>query len=123
MLLLKLARQQKAQRQLTDKVKSAFWFSHHHFSDGNHGGCGDAFCSAGVCPLSYRPFNTHYQALTQGIMTLASFVANRGCTVVLFGFLLAIADELMRRPTWLVDYRQKLLLRIPIMGSLMREKI
>lgn len=24
--------------------------SHHHFSDGNHGGCGNAaFCSAGVC--------------------------------------------------------------------------
>ncbi|XNM81168.1 hypothetical protein ACLK1U_00610 [Escherichia coli] len=45
-----LARQQKAQRQLTDKVKSALRLSHHHFSDGNHGGCGNAaFCSAGVC--------------------------------------------------------------------------
>ncbi len=44
-----LARQQKAQRQLTDKVKSALVL-HHHFSDGNHGGCGNAaFCSAGVC--------------------------------------------------------------------------
>ena len=43
-----LARQQKAQRQLTDKVKSTL--SHYHFSDGNHGGCGNAaFCSAGVC--------------------------------------------------------------------------
>ena len=37
-----------------------------------------------------------------------------------FGFLLAIANKLlMRRPTWLI-VRQKLLLRIPIMGSLMR---
>ncbi|STL93557.1 protein transport protein HofC [Escherichia coli] len=39
---------------------------------------------------------------------------------MLFGFLLAIANKLlMRRPTWLI-VRQKLLLRIPIMGSLMR---
>ncbi|EFO3429259.1 hypothetical protein DPL33_06170 [Escherichia coli] len=40
--------------------------------------------------------------------------------LVLFGFLLAIANKLlMRRPTRLI-VRQKLLLRIPIMGSLMR---
>ena len=53
-------------------------------------------------------------------MTLASFSGEWGWLLVLFGFLLAIANKLlMRHPTWLIA-RQKLLLRIPIMGSLMR---
>lgn len=53
-------------------------------------------------------------------MTLADFSGEWGWLLVLFGFLLAIANKLlMRRPTWLIA-RQKLLLRIPIMGSLMR---
>ncbi len=53
-------------------------------------------------------------------MTLADFSGEWSWLLVLFGFLLAIANKLlMRRPTWLIA-RQKLLLRIPIMGSLMR---
>ena len=47
-----LARQQKAQRQfcLLYTSDAADALSHHHFSDGNHGGCGNAaFCAAGVC--------------------------------------------------------------------------
>ncbi len=42
---------------------------------------------------------------------------------MLFGFLLAIANKLlMRRPTWLI-VRQKLLLRIPIMGLMRGQKL
>ena len=68
----------------------------------------------------YKTFNTPLPALTQGIMTLASFSGEWGWLLVLFGFLLAIANKLlMRHPTRLIA-RQKLLLRIPIMGSLMR---
>lgn len=115
-----LARQQKAQRQLTDKVKSALRYpiiilamaimvvvAMLHF----------------VLPefaAIYKTFNTPLPALTQGIMTLADFSGEWSWLLVLFGFLLAIANKLlMRRPTWLI-VRQKLLLRIPIMGSLMR---
>ncbi|MFP1496635.1 type II secretion system F family protein [Escherichia coli] len=115
-----LARQQKAQRQLTDKVKSALRYpiiilamaimvvvAMLHF----------------VLPefaAIYKTFNTPLPALTQGIMTLADFSGEWSWLLVLFGFLLAIANKLlMRRPTWLIA-RQKLLLRIPIMGSLMR---
>ncbi|HCY3322556.1 TPA: type II secretion system protein GspE [Escherichia coli] len=115
-----LARQQKAQRQLTDKVKSALRYpiiilamaimvvvAMLHF----------------VLPefaAIYKTFNTPLPALTQGIMTLASFSGEWGWLLVLFGFLLAIANKLlMRHPTRLIA-RQKLLLRIPIMGSLMR---
>ncbi|XNN29266.1 protein transport protein HofC [Escherichia coli] len=115
-----LARQQKAQRQSTDKVKSALRYpiiilamaimvvvAMLHF----------------VLPefaAIYKTFNTPLPALTQGIMTLADFSGEWSWLLVLFGFLLAIANKsLMRRPTWLI-VRQKLLLRIPIMGSLMR---
>lgn len=115
-----LARQQKAQRQLADKVKSALRYpiiilamaimvvvAMLHF----------------VLPefaAIYKTFNTPLPVLTQGIMTLASFSGEWGWLLVLFGFLLAIANKLlMRHPTRLIA-RQKLLLRIPIMGSLMR---
>ncbi|HCO6546472.1 TPA: protein transport protein HofC, partial [Escherichia coli] len=108
------------QRQLTDKVKSALRYpiiilamaimvvvAMLHF----------------VLPefaAIYKTFNTPLPALTQGIMTLADFSGEWSWLLVLFGFLLAIANKLlMRRPTWLIA-RQKLLLRIPIMGSLMR---
>lgn len=53
-------------------------------------------------------------------MTLADFSGEWGWLLVLFGIMLTIANKLlMRRPTRLIA-RQKLLLRIPIMGSLMR---
>ncbi|STM57700.1 protein transport protein HofC [Escherichia coli] len=49
-------------------------------------------------------------------MTLADFSGEWSWLLVLFGFLLAIANKLlMRRPTWLI-VRQKLLLRIPDYG-------
>lgn len=45
-----LARQQKAQASVDRQSEISVTLSHHHFSDGNHGGCGNAaFCSAGVC--------------------------------------------------------------------------
>lgn len=95
-----LARQQKAQRQLTEKVKSALRYpiiilamaimvvvAMLHF----------------VLPefaAIYKTFNTPLPALTQGIMTLADFSGEWGWLLVLFGFLLAIANKLlMRRPT------------------------
>lgn len=48
----------------------------------------------------YKTFNTPLPALTQGIATLADFSGEWGWLLVLFGFLLAIANKLlMRRPT------------------------
>lgn len=95
-----LARQQKAQRQLADKVKSALRYpiiilamaimvvvAMLHF----------------VLPefaAIYKTFNTPLPVLTQGIATLADFSGEWGWLLVLFGFLLAIANKLlMRRPT------------------------
>ena len=115
-----LARQQKAQRQLADKVKSALRYpiiiltmaimvvvAMLHF----------------VLPefaAIYKTFNTPLPTLTQGIMTLADFSGEWGWLLIVFGFLLVIANKLlMRRPTLLIT-RQKWLLRIPIMGALMR---
>ncbi len=44
-----LARQQKP-ASVDRQSEISVTLSHHHFSDGNHGGCGNAaFCSAGVC--------------------------------------------------------------------------
>ncbi len=93
-----LARQQKAQRQLTDKVKSALRYpiiilamaimvvvAMLHF----------------VLPefaAIYKTFNTPLPALTQGIMTLASFSGEWGWLLVLFGFLLAIANKAADAP-------------------------
>ncbi len=111
-----LARQQKAQRQLTDKVKSALRYpiiilamaimvvvAMLHF----------------VLPefaAIYKTFNTPLPALTQGIMTLADFSGEWSWLLVLFGFLLAIANKLlMRRPTWLI-VRQKLAVTNPDYG-------
>lgn len=92
-----LARQQKAQRQLTDKVKSALRYpiiilamaimvvvAMLHF----------------VLPefaAIYKTFNTPLPALTQGIMTLADFSGEWSWLLVLFGFLLAIANKLLMR--------------------------
>ncbi len=45
-----LARQQKSPASVDRQSEISVTLSHHHFSDGNHGGCGNAaFCSAGVC--------------------------------------------------------------------------
>lgn len=61
-----LARQQKAQRQLTDKVKSALQLSHYHFSDGNQGGCGMLHFVLPEFAAIYKTFNTPLPALTAG---------------------------------------------------------
>ncbi len=67
--------------------------SHYHFSDGNHGGCGNAAFVLPEFAAIYKTFNTPLPALTQGIATLASFSGEWGWLLVLFGFLLAIANS------------------------------
>ena len=65
-------------------------------------------------------FNPEIDFLPMLNLLLAGMLLGASYLLVLFGFLLAIANKLlMRHPTRLIA-RQKLLLRIPIMGSLMR---
>ncbi|HGL6802808.1 TPA: protein transport protein HofC [Citrobacter amalonaticus] len=114
-----LARQQKAQKQLTDKVKKALRYpiiiltmavmvvAMLHF----------------VLPefaAIYRTFNTPLPALTQGIIAFADWSQRwSGLIVLMLVMLIATNSLLSRKPGWQM-LRQRGLLRIPVMGQLIR---
>lgn len=115
-----LARQQKAQKQLTDKVKKALRYpiiiltmavmvvlAMLHF----------------VLPefvAIYRTFNTPLPALTQGIIAFADWSQRWGGLIVLMIVMLIAANSLLsRKPGWQI-LRQRGLLRLPVMGQLIR---
>ncbi|MTH45125.1 protein transport protein HofC [Intestinirhabdus alba] len=115
-----LARQQEAQRQLAVKVRKALRYpliiltmallvvlAMLHF----------------VLPefaAIYSTFNTPLPALTQGIIALAAFSGRWGWLLLPIGATAALANRLLRRkPAWLIQ-RQRLLLRTPLVGRLMR---
>ena len=115
-----LARQQKAQRQLTDKVKKALRYpiiiltmavmvviAMLHF----------------VLPefsAIYRTFNTPLPALTQGIIAFADWSQRWGGLIALMIVMLIAANSLLsRKPGWQI-LRQRGLLRMPVMGQLIR---
>ncbi|MFS9381637.1 protein transport protein HofC [Citrobacter sp. ANG330] len=115
-----LARQQKAQRQLTDKVKKALRYpiiiltmaamvvlAMLHF----------------VLPefaAIYQTFNTPLPALTQGIIAFADWSQRWGWLIILLAVMLIVANSLLnRKPEWQI-LRQRGLLRMPVMGPLIR---
>ncbi|MBN6044355.1 protein transport protein HofC [Citrobacter sp. ku-bf4] len=115
-----LARQQKAQKQLTDKVKKALRYpiiiltmavmvvlAMLHF----------------VLPefsAIYRTFNTPLPALTQGIIAFADWSQRWSGLIVLMLVMLVAANSLLsRKPGWQI-LRQRGLLRMPVMGQLIR---
>ena len=115
-----LARQQKAQKQLTDKVKKALRYpiiiltmavmvvvAMLHF----------------VLPefaAIYRTFNTPLPALTQGIIAFADWSHRwSGLIVLMLVMLIATNSLLSRKPGWQM-LRQRGLLRMPVMGQLIR---
>lgn len=115
-----LARQQKAQRQLTDKVKKALRYpiiiltmavmvvlAMLHF----------------VLPefaAIYRTFDTPLPALTQGIIAFADWSQRWGGLIVLIIVMLIAANRLLsRKPAWQI-LRQRGLLHMPVMGQLIR---
>lgn len=115
-----LARQQKAQQQLTEKVKKALRYpiiiltmavlvviAMLHF----------------VLPefaAIYKTFNTPLPTLTRGVMAFADFTASSGWLLALLCILLAVANTLLRRkPSWQIVC-QRLLLRTPVIGRLAR---
>lgn len=115
-----LARQQKAQKQLTDKVKKALRYpiiiltmavmvvlAMLHF----------------VLPefsAIYRTFNTPLPALTQGIIAFADWSQRWSGLIVLMLVMLVAANSLLsRKPDWQI-LRQRGLLRMPVMGQLIR---
>src|SRR5699024_201060 len=115
-----LARQQKAQNLLAEKVKKALRYpliiltlaivvvvAMLHF----------------VLPefaAIYKTFNTPLPALTQGVMATADFISQWGGLIMALIVLLAIANRLISRNTeWLI-IRQRLLLRCPVVGALIR---
>lgn len=115
-----LARQQKAQKQLTDKVRKALRYplviltmailvvlAMIHF----------------VLPefaAIYRTFNTPLPALTQGIMAIADGSARWGGFMLLPLFALAVGIRGMRHNTSWQVLRQRWLLRAPVTGRLLR---
>lgn len=115
-----LARQQKAQRQLTDKVKKALRYpiiiltmavmvvvAMLHF----------------VLPefaAIYRTFNTPLPALTQGIIAFADWSQRwSGLIALMIVILIATNSLLSRKSGWQI-LRQRGLLRMPVMGQLIR---
>ena len=107
-----LARQQKAQRQLTDKVKKALRYP-------------IIILTMAVmvvllgCAI-YRTFNTPLPALTQGIIAFADWSQRWGGLIVLMTIMLIAANNLLcRKPGWQI-LRQRGLLRMPVMGPLIR---
>lgn len=115
-----LARQQKAQKQLTDKVKKALRYpviiltmammvvlAMLHF----------------VLPefaAIYRTFNTPLPALTQGIITLSDWSKRWGWLIIAMSIALIVANSLLRqKPSWRI-LCQRGLLQLPVMGRLIR---
>lgn len=115
-----LARQQKAQRLLADKVKKALRYpiviltmaivvvlAMLHF----------------VLPefaAIYQTFNTPLPTLTRWVMAFADWSAHWGWFVVFWALTLTVVNRvLVRKPAWLIA-RQRGLLRIPVMGRLIR---
>lgn len=115
-----LARQQKAQRLLADKVKKALRYpiviltmaivvvlAMLHF----------------VLPefaAIYQTFNTPLPTLTRWVMAFADWSAHWGWLVVFWALTLTVVNRvLVRKPAWLIA-RQRGLLRIPVMGRLIR---
>lgn len=115
-----LARQQKAQKLLTDKVKKALRYPM------------VILTMAVVVVLAmlnfvlpefaaiYRTFNTPLPALTRGILALADGIAQWGWLLIPTGMMMFVISRLLRRkPAWLIQ-RQKWLLRTPVLGRLLR---
>ncbi|WP_171922419.1 protein transport protein HofC [Salmonella bongori] len=115
-----LAHQQKAQRQITVSVKKALRypaiilalaalviFAMLHF----------------VLPefaAIYRSFNTPLPLLTRSIITIAQWCSSWGWFSLLLVIVFVIAYQMIKhKPTWQAQ-RQRLLLRIPVMGRLVR---
>ncbi|MEA7511318.1 type II secretion system F family protein, partial [Salmonella enterica subsp. enterica serovar Virginia] len=115
-----LARQQKAQRQITVSVKKALRyptiiltmaalvvFAMLHF----------------VLPefaAIYRSFNTPLPLLTRGIIAIAQWGSAWGWLILFLTMLVAIAHRRVKqKPSWQAQ-RQRLLLRLPVMGRLIR---
>lgn len=115
-----LARQQKAQRLLADKVKKALRYpiviltmaivvvlAMLHF----------------VLPefaAIYQTFNTPLPTLTRWVMAFADWSAHWGWLVVFWALTLTVVNRVLaRKPAWLIA-RQRGLLRIPVMGRLIR---
>lgn len=115
-----LARQQKAQRQLADKVKKALRYPIIILSMAVMVVVAMLHFVLPEFAAIYKTFNTPLPALTQGVMALAEFSGEWAWLLVLFAILLAIIHKIMmRQPAWLIA-RQRLLLRIPVMGALVR---
>ena len=115
-----LARQQKAQKQLTDKVKKALRYpviiltmalmvvlAMLHF----------------VLPefaAIYRTFNTPLPALTQGIIALSDWSKSWGWLIALMVIALIVTNGLLRQnPSWRI-LCQRGLLHLPVMVRLLR---
>lgn len=117
---LELARQQKAQLQLTAKVKKALRYPLIILSLAILVVMAMVGFVLPEFTAIYRTFNTPLPALTLAVMVTAAFVEQ--WFAVLFGLLLvpiSLSTALKNHPPW-QRMRQQLLLKLPVMGKLIR---
>lgn len=115
-----LAARQKAQRLLAAKVKKALRYPLIVLSLAVLIVLAMVYLVLPEFAAIYRTFNAPLPALTRGVMALADGIHQWGAAVlVLFIALMLTLYTLRKKPRWL-RYRQRLLLRCPVVGALLR---
>lgn len=115
-----LAAQQKAQRLLAAKVKKALRYPLMVLSLAVLIVLAMVYLVLPEFAAIYRTFNAPLPTLTHGVMALADLIQQWGAAVlVLFILLLLALYGLRKKPGWL-RFRQRLLLRFPVVGDLLR---
>ncbi|HCU0296355.1 TPA: protein transport protein HofC [Citrobacter sedlakii] len=115
-----LARQQNAHKQLSDKIKKALRYPFIILAMAFFVVLAMLHVVLPEFVAIYRTFNTPLPALTQGIITFADWSANQGWLILLLsGGVIAANSAVKHRSSWLIT-RQRWLLRIPVMGRLLR---
>lgn len=115
-----LADQQKAQRLLAAKVKKALRYPLIVLSLAVLIVLAMVYLVLPEFAAIYRTFNAPLPALTRGVMVMADVIHQCGAAVLmLFIVILLVLCRLRKKPGWL-RYRQRLLLRCPVVGALLR---
>ncbi|WP_318385201.1 protein transport protein HofC [Enterobacter sp.] len=117
---LGLASQQKAQQQLKAKVKKALRYPLIVLSLALVIVLAMVYLVLPEFAAIYSTFNVPLPTLTRGVMGLSDVIHKWGGVVMAFTGLIAVALKLLRRHQGWLRYRQRVLLRSPVFGLLIR---
>lgn len=115
-----LARQQKEQQHLADKVKKALRYPVIILTTAVMVVVAMLHFVLPEFAAIYRTFNVPLPALTQGIITVAHYSSQWGWLAGFIGLMAGVTYRLARQKTWWLIQRQRLLLRCPVIGPLIR---